>query len=63
MSVDPQFSGSFANCSVRFVEFETSNDLKIAVDKLDSQEFKENVVRCIPDVSGISVEWLFLRRA
>ncbi|KAL9128373.1 MAG: hypothetical protein Q9217_002927 [Psora testacea] len=33
-----------------FVEFETSNDLKIAVDKLDNQEFKGNAVRCMSDI-------------
>ena len=34
----------------RFVEFETAGDLKVAVDKLDNQEFKGANVRCIADV-------------
>lgn len=36
--------------SARFVEFETASDLKIAVDKLDNQEFKGASVRCLADV-------------
>ncbi|KAK4697186.1 hypothetical protein P7C71_g846, partial [Lecanoromycetidae sp. Uapishka_2] len=32
-----------------FVEFETAGDLKVAVDKLDNQEFKGANVRCIAD--------------
>ena len=36
--------------SDRFVEFETAGDLKIAVDKLDNQEFKGASVRCLADV-------------
>ena len=34
----------------RFVEFETAGDLKIAVDKLDNQDFKGASVRCLADV-------------
>ncbi|KAL9098415.1 MAG: hypothetical protein Q9163_005919 [Psora crenata] len=33
-----------------FVELETASDLKIAVDKLDNQEFKGNTVRCLSDI-------------
>ena len=33
-----------------FVEFETASDLKIAVEKLDNQEFKGANVRCEADV-------------
>lgn len=36
--------------SARFVEFETAGDLKVAVDKLDNQEFKGASVRCLADV-------------
>lgn len=36
--------------SARFVEFETAGDLKVAVDKLDSQDFKGASVRCLADV-------------
>ena len=36
--------------SARFVEFETAGDLKIAVDKLDNQDFKGASVRCLADV-------------
>ena len=36
--------------SARFVEFETAGDLKIAVDKLDNQDFKGASVRCVADV-------------
>ena len=36
--------------SARFVEFETASDLKVAVDKLDSQDFKGASVRCLADV-------------
>ena len=36
---------------VRFVEFETAGDLKVAVDKLDNQDFKGASVRCVSDVS------------
>ncbi|MCJ1453255.1 hypothetical protein MMC28_003601 [Mycoblastus sanguinarius] len=32
-----------------FVEFETASDLKMAVDKLDNQEFKGATVRCVAD--------------
>ncbi|KAM0795393.1 hypothetical protein BDR22DRAFT_871532 [Usnea florida] len=32
-----------------FVEFETASDLKVAVDKLDSQDFKGASVRCLAD--------------
>lgn len=35
---------------VRFVEFETAGDLKVAVDKLDNQDFKGASVRCLADV-------------
>lgn len=34
----------------RFVEFETAADLKVAVEKLDNQDFKGSNVRCIADV-------------
>ena len=34
-----------------FVEFETSADLKSAVEKLDGREFKGATVHCTPDVS------------
>ena len=34
----------------RFVEFETAGDLKVAVDKLDNQDFKGASVRCVADV-------------
>ena len=34
----------------RFVEFETSSDLKAAVEKLDGQEFKGTSVQCVADV-------------
>ena len=33
-----------------FVEYETSADLRNAVDKLDGREFKGQAVRCIADV-------------
>lgn len=33
-----------------FVEFETSADLKSAVEKLDGREFKGVTVHCTPDV-------------
>ena len=36
--------------SSRFVEFETAGDLKVAVDKLDNQDFKGASVRCLADV-------------
>ncbi|CAD6570679.1 MAG: hypothetical protein ASARMPREDX12_003807 [Alectoria sarmentosa] len=32
-----------------FVEFETAGDLKVAVDKLDNQDFKGASVRCLAD--------------
>lgn len=35
-----------------FVEFETAEDLKVAVDKLDNTEFKGANVHCISDVSA-----------
>lgn len=35
---------------IRFVEFETAGDLKVAVDKLDNQDFKGASVRCLADV-------------
>jgi hypothetical protein len=34
----------------RFVEFETANDLKTAVEKLDQREFKGSRVTCVADV-------------
>lgn len=34
----------------RIVEFETANDLKVAVEKLDGREFKGSRVNCIADV-------------
>jgi len=37
------------------VEFETADDLKIAVDKLDGTEFKGANVRCISDVCRLSI--------
>ncbi|CAG8001165.1 unnamed protein product [Penicillium salamii] len=33
-----------------FVEFETANDLKTAVEKLDQREFKGSTVSCVADV-------------
>ncbi|KAI9373732.1 hypothetical protein BJX61DRAFT_369601 [Aspergillus egyptiacus] len=33
-----------------FVEFETANDLKAAVEKLDGREFKGARVTCVPDI-------------
>ena len=36
--------------NTRFVEFETANDLKTAVEKLDGHEFKGSRVTCIADV-------------
>ncbi|KAL2810689.1 hypothetical protein BJX63DRAFT_307454 [Aspergillus granulosus] len=36
-----------------FVEFETANDLKMAVEKLDGREFKGNRVTCVPEVRTI----------
>ncbi|KAL1989422.1 hypothetical protein VTN96DRAFT_184 [Rasamsonia emersonii] len=33
-----------------FVEFESSSDLKVAVDKLDGREFKGSRVTCTPDI-------------
>ena len=36
--------------NARFVEFETAGDLKVAVDKLDNQDFKGASVRCLADV-------------
>jgi hypothetical protein len=35
----------------RFVEYETSGDLRTAVEKLDNREFKGQAVRCVADVS------------
>ncbi|KAJ5561544.1 Nucleotide-binding alpha-beta plait [Penicillium sp. DV-2018c] len=35
-----------------FVEFETANDLKTAVEKLDQREFKGSVVSCVPDIQS-----------
>ena len=42
-----------ANSTYSFVEFETSPDLKTAVEKLDNREFKGSTVHCTADVSGI----------
>lgn len=36
--------------NTRFVEFETANDLKTAVEKLDGHEFKGSRVTCVADV-------------
>ncbi|MCJ1253254.1 hypothetical protein MMC24_001065 [Lignoscripta atroalba] len=36
-----------------FVEFETAADLKVAVDKLDNQDFKGTNVRCFSDVRAV----------
>jgi hypothetical protein len=36
--------------NTRFVEFETANDLKTAVEKLDQHEFKGSRVTCVADV-------------
>ena len=47
-------SSSCSNRYDRFVEFETAADLKVAVEKLDNQEFKGNNVRCTSDV-GVSL--------
>ena len=37
----------------RFVEFETSVDLRTACEKLDNTEFKGQTVRCTANVSGV----------
>ena len=34
----------------RFVEFETANDLKTAIEKLDGRDFKGSRVSCVADV-------------
>lgn len=39
-----------ADLANSFVEFETAADLKVAVEKLDNQDFKGSNVRCIADV-------------
>jgi len=39
------------NLKSSFVEFETSQDLKTAVEKLDGQSFKNATVHCTSDVS------------
>lgn len=36
----------------RFVEFESANDLKTAVEKLDGREFKGSRVTCTADVGS-----------
>jgi transcription initiation factor TFIID subunit 15 len=40
----------FSNVRSSFVEFETAADLKVAVEKLDNQDFKGTNVRCTADV-------------
>ena len=40
----------FTNVTASFVEFETSPDLKTAVEKLDNREFKGSTVHCVADV-------------
>ncbi|CAI7648616.1 unnamed protein product [Penicillium bialowiezense] len=35
-----------------FVEFETANDLKTAVEKLDQREFKGSTVSCVADIQS-----------
>lgn len=42
-----------AKTTSSFVEFETSPDLKTAVEKLDNREFKGASVHCAADVSHI----------
>lgn len=41
---------SYVTDEASFVEFETSADLKSAVEKLDGREFKGATVHCTPDV-------------
>lgn len=36
--------------AISFVEFESANDLKAAVEKLDGREFKGSRVTCTADV-------------
>ena len=48
---DSHIIASEADREPSFVEFETANDLKTAVDKLDNREFKGSTVRCVADVS------------
>jgi hypothetical protein len=38
---------------LRFVEFETANDLKTAIEKLDGRDFKGSRVSCVADVRVI----------
>lgn len=45
----------------RFVEYETSDDLASAVEKLDGSDFKGAVVRCISDVRFYDHSTLRLR--
>ena len=44
---------------VRFVEFETSSDLKVAIEKLDGREFKGAHVTCTQDVRSYSPQCYF----
>lgn len=39
-----------ADAATSFVEFETASDLKVAVEKLDRQDFKGSTVECTADV-------------
>ena len=48
--IPPVIHGHIVANGARFVEFETAGDLKIAVDKLDNQDFKGASVRCLADV-------------
>ena len=48
--IPPVTHGHIVANGARFVEFETAGDLKIAVDKLDNQDFKGASVRCLADV-------------
>ena len=43
-----------------FVEYETANDLKQAVEKIDGRDFKGSTIRCIEDVCG-HCSWYFIR--
>jgi hypothetical protein len=48
---------TLANTTRSFVEFETSADLKTAVEKLDQQDFKGQTVTCVADVSFHKIRW------
>lgn len=53
---DPGFPPSTSlTWNPRFVEFETANDLKTAVEKLDQRDFKGSLVTCTADVRAHSM--------